>query len=135
MKTYKGMELFEAVMNYKLKGGTKLKCIHYPIYGQGVEVDGSKQILIWSDTKEPVNYAHFNDSPFEFQIIEEESTNIEELKKEMSKLQSEIDLLSNEIGSYHNKIHSMRDRNNYMKEQLKDLRKAINYLLEKESDK
>lgn len=71
MKTYKGMELVKAVANYELKGGTKLECIYYPTYGQGIEVDEREQRLIWSDTKEPINYCHFNDSDFEFKIKKE----------------------------------------------------------------
>ena len=77
MKTYKGLDLVKAVANYEIKKGTKLKCIHYPTYGQGVEVD-ERQRLIWSDTKEPVSYVHFNDSSFEFEVIEEKE--IEEFK-------------------------------------------------------
>lgn len=77
MKTYKGLELFEAIMNFELKSGEKLKCIHYPTYGQGVEVDARQQLLIWSDTKEPVSYSQFRDNDFEFKKIE---------KKEIEKL-------------------------------------------------
>ena len=71
MKTYKGVELFKAIMNFELKSGVKLRCIHSPVYGQGVEVDEREQILIWSDTKEPVRYSQFRDNEFEFEIIEE----------------------------------------------------------------
>ena len=77
MKIYKGMELFEKVSNLDLKNGTKLRCIHYPTYGQGVEVDGN--VLIWSDTKEPVAYTHFKDKAFEFEIIEEKPKHIAKL--------------------------------------------------------
>lgn len=78
MKTYKGLELVEAVAKHEIDGGTKLKCVNYPTYGQGVEVD-ERQRLIWSDTKEPVSYVHFNDNSFEFEVIEEEKE-IEEFK-------------------------------------------------------
>lgn len=77
MKTYKGLDLVKAVAKQEINGGTKLKCVNYPTYGQGVEVD-ERQRLIWSDTKEPVSYVHFNDNSFEFEIIEEEKE-IEEL--------------------------------------------------------
>ena len=72
MKTYKGLDLVKAVANYEIEKGTKLKCINYPTYGQGIEVDEYQEILIWSDTKEPIRYSHFLDSQFEFEIIEEE---------------------------------------------------------------
>lgn len=78
MKTYKGLDLVKAVANYEIEKGTKLKCIHYPTYGQGIEVDEYQERLIWSDTKEPIRYSHFLDSQFEFEIIEEEKE-IEEL--------------------------------------------------------
>lgn len=76
MKTYKGLDLVKAVAKHEINGGTKLKCVNYPTYGQGVEVD-ERQRLIWSDTKEPVSYVHFNDNSFEFEIIEEQD--IEEI--------------------------------------------------------
>lgn len=78
MKTYKGLDLVKAVAKYEIKFGTKLKCVNYPTYGQGIEVD-ERQRLIWSDTKESVSYVHFNDSSFEFEVIEEEKE-IEEFK-------------------------------------------------------
>ena len=77
MKTYKGLDLVKAVAKHEINSGTKLKCVNYPTYGQGVEVD-ERQRLIWSDTKEPISYGHFNDSLFEFEVIEEEKE-IEEL--------------------------------------------------------
>lgn len=78
MKTYKGLDLVKAVANYEIEKGTKLKCIHYPTYGQGIEVDEYQERLIWSDTKKPIRYSHFLDSKFEFEIIGEEKE-IEEL--------------------------------------------------------
>lgn len=71
MKTYKGLDLVKAVANYEIEKGTKLKCIHYLTYGQGIEVDEYQERLIWSDTKEPIRYTHFLDNQFEFEIIEE----------------------------------------------------------------
>lgn len=76
MKTYKGLDLVKAVAKHEINGGTKLKCVNYPTYGQGVEVD-ERQRLIWSDTKEPVSYVHFNDSSFEFEVIEEEFNSLD----------------------------------------------------------
>ena len=84
MKTYKGIELFKAVGNYELKNGTKLKCVHSGLYGQGVEVAEDEQILIWSDNKEPISYAHFDDRAFEFEIIEEKPKKIEKLPKHIT---------------------------------------------------
>ena len=119
MKTYKGIELFKAVANYELKHGTKLKCTHYPTYGQGIEVAENKSILIWSDTKEPVDYLHFNDKDFEFKIIEEEPISLKPFK---DYLDATSDL-------------PQIDKDNRIIEYIHQLSLKVNYLLEKESDK
>lgn len=78
MKTYKGIELIEAISNGELKDGTKLRCVNSNVYSQGVEVD--KALLVWSDTKTQVRYYHFNDKDFEFEIIEDNPKYIEEIE-------------------------------------------------------
>lgn len=108
MKTYKGLELVEAVAKHEIDGGTKLKCVNYPTYGQGVEVD-ERQRLIWSDTKEPVSYVHFNDNSFEFEVIEEEKE-IEELPPYVSdtNLLKEVTMNRNKINELVREVNKLK---------------------------
>ena len=118
MKTYKGLDLVKAVANYEIEKGTKLKCIHYPIYGQGIEVDEYQERLIWSDTKEPIRYTHFLDNQFEFEIIEEE--------KEIEELNYIIEQLENPTHNESLLMNMVRENKQKINELVREVRKLKN---------